>query len=372
VKAEDEGHVGRVVLSPLAGLGTPTALAWLRLALGRGAILPAIALLGVVVLMLGAGAPISAIAAPRAAIAVAYLLLRLRLDARSADAGHPARLWAKDGALCVACPPDRAAPILRLPSGGSRSVHVVPDAKGAGAGVVFRGRLGVLVHAWFPRIEDARALVAELGASPLERPLTLSFFFGLRVTVGVDGVVVAWPLLRRRRFIPHDAIDDVRWSHRSVRLVLTDGRSYEIMTRSGKRGSGDAHRALVERLLEAREAYRKSTGGASVAALARGRRSLAAWIADLVAIGRPATSGYRAAALPPDVLWRVALDPAETEELRIGATLALRGGLDDEGRARLRVAAEASASPRVRVALAAAAADVDDASLAQRLAARPR
>ena len=37
--------------------------------------------------------------------------------------------------------------------------------------------------------------------------------------------------------------------------------------------------------------------------------------------------------------------------MRIGAGLALRGGLDEEGRTKLREAAEASASPKVRVVL---------------------
>jgi hypothetical protein len=67
-------------------------------------------------------------------------------------------------------------------------------------------------------------------------------------------------------------------------------------------------------------------------------------------------------------LWRIALDPAEKPDLRIGASLALRAGLDDEGKSRLRVAAEAAASPRVRVALAAVAEGDDDEILASTLA----
>ena len=78
-----------------------------------------------------------------------------------------------------------------------------------------------------------------------------------------------------------------------------------------------------------------------------------------------AGGGYRSASVPEDTLWRVALDPSEPAEDRIGAGLALRSKLDDEGRARLRVAAEAAASPEVRIALEGAASEVDDDALAE-------
>ena len=64
--------------------------------------------------------------------------------------------------------------------------------------------------------------------------------------------------------------------------------------------------------------------------------------------------------LPKERLWRIATNPTETDELRIGASLTLRSSLDEEGRARLRAAAEASVSPRVRVVLETAADDLPD------------
>jgi hypothetical protein len=222
--------------------------------------------------------------------------------------------------------------VVRL--GSSRSViakeaivsgFVIPDADGdevCGGRIVLEGRLGRLVDAWLPRIDDARALLRELGLSPLERPMTQSFFFGLRVTVGVDGVLVAWPLLRRSRFVPHELIDDVRWSADQVRLVLTNGDVYEINTFGSRPGSVEAHRALVERLLSARAAWRASEGTEHpAAALARGGRTLEAWIRDLRALSELGGSRYRSASLPAETLWRIALDPAEEEELRIGAGL---------------------------------------------------
>jgi len=77
--------------------------------------------------------------------------------------------------------------------------------------------------------------------------------------VGLDGILVAWPLLRRRR-------------------------------------------------------------AESVALLARGGRSTEAWVRDLRSLGS-GDAAYRAASLPPETLVRIATDPAETEELRIGAAL---------------------------------------------------
>jgi hypothetical protein len=190
------------------------------------------------------------------------------------------------------------------------------------------------------------------------------------VTVGIDGVLVAWPLLGKRRFIRHDQIDDVRWSHERIALVLKDGSRYEIDTNAKKPAARDAHEALVERLRAAREAYASGGAGEPLALLARGGRSREAWVRELRAMSEAAGAHYRAASLPSETLWRIALDASEKEELRIGATLALRAALDDDGRTKLRVAAEAAASPRVRVALAAAADEPDDDAMAAALARR--
>lgn len=244
--------------------------------------------------------------------------------------------------------------------------HVVPVGLKA-ARLVLLGRWGRDVDAWLPSIEDARAILSELGLGPLDRPVTFSFFIGLRVTVGVDGVLVAWPMLGKRRFVPHSRIEDVRWSADHVVLVLTNGHRYEIGTRGG-----DDHGALVERLLAARDAYRKSQGGEPLAALARGGRSASAWVKELRAMAEAAGTQYRTASIPSETLWRIALDPAEKEELRIGAGLALRAGLDDDGKQKLRIAADASASPRVRIAFAAAADEPDDDAIAEQIEARKK
>jgi hypothetical protein len=246
-----------------------------------------------------------------------------------------------------------------------------------GARVIIDGRFTRLMEVWLRSKEEARELLVDLGLSPLERPMTFSFFFGMRVTVGVDGVLVAWPLLRKRRFIRHDQIDDVRWSGDRVRLLLKDGKEYTITTNaSGRLSSVEPHQALVERLLVARDEWRARAGGEEqpTNALLRSGRSLEGWVKDLRSLSDNAAAGsqYRNASIPNEVLWRVALDPAEQEELRIGASLALRSSLDAEGKDRLRDAATAAASPRVRVALQAAADEPDDDSVAEAMRLRKR
>lgn len=237
-----------------------------------------------------------------------------------------------------------------------------------GAFVVIRPAFGREIVAWMPWLEEARALLDDVGLSSSHAPATFSFFFDMHVTVGADGVLVRWPLLRRRVFLSHQRIDDVRWRDDRIVLVLVDGDHYEINT--GK-ASNERKQALLERLLEARKAYVAPGAANHVAALAQNARTPDAWVTELRKM--TASGGqYRSAALPADALYRIAVDPAEHEEHRIGATLALRSVLDDEGRERLRVAASASASPHVRVVLNAAADDEDDETVAAAIARRKK
>jgi hypothetical protein len=84
--------------------------------------------------------------------------------------------------------------------------------------------------------------------------------------------------------------------------------------------------------------------------LARGTRTTSEWLRD-VAHASDEHASFRTPAVPPDVLWRIVEDPTMVSTARAGAAIALRTGLDDEGRARLRVLADACASPRLRIAL---------------------
>ncbi len=261
--------------------------------------------------------------------------------------------------------------VRRIPLAAMRSGRVTPDANGSHARVVVRDRTGAVLDADLTA-REGRALLRDLGLSARERPMTFAFFFGMRVTVGADGILVAWPLLRRRRFVRYADIADVRAVPGVIVLTLRDGGRYEIATATNAKSPSalDEHNALLERIEDAREARRQDEeSGASLSlALARGGRSARAWVKDLAAMSEASGTGYRAATLPKETLWRVALDPTEPEELRIGASLTLRADLDEEGRTRLRAAAEASASPRVRVALAGAADALDDEALGDAIA----
>ena len=239
-----------------------------------------------------------------------------------------------------------------------RAGYVLPFS--TGAVVVLRGHVGDRARFRFDDIAAARDFLHDLGLSPLERPMTFAFFFNLRVTVGADGVVVALPMLGRRQFIPHGAIVDIRQTSRSVVLALRNGTTFDIAT-----GGGEQHVALVERLVEATHAYVDADHAEPLALLRQSGRTAAAWVKELRALMEGAGAGYRSATIPEDTLWRVALDPSEPAEHRIGAGLALRSSLDDDGRARLRVAAEAAASPKVRIGLESAANETDDDAVAE-------
>lgn len=256
-----------------------------------------------------------------------------------------------------------------IPKTSLRRGVVIPE--GIGARLVLSGvRTGLDVRT--PDREGARALLAELGLSAAHKPHTFAFFFGLRVTVGLDGILVAWPLLGRRRFVAYGKITRVTATDTRIRLKLTDGGRYDIETGTGAKGEvSEGHRALLERIDDARAAYAASERAESVALLARGGRTTEAWVRELRALASGGAA-YRAASLLPETLVRIATDPAETEELRIGAALALRATGDDEARTKVRVAAEASASPRVRLALTASTDDLDDATLVETLRARSR
>ena len=102
--------------------------------------------------------------------------------------------------------------------------------------------------------------------------------------------------------------------------------------------------------------------------MARSGRSLEEWTRALRTLGGADGGGYRSPAVPEGELWRILEDPTSDASARAGAAVALRGSLDEGGRARLRVAAEESASPKVRVALAAVASQATEAELARALA----
>lgn len=297
-----------------------------------------------------------------AAIVMVGALARLKLHGHKSRLGNGYRVDAlvTPSALYLARVGSSIDHTRTIARRSLRAGYVLPA--GGDAFVVLRGRFGVAARIRFNHVDAARAFLDDLALSPVGRPMTFAFFFNLRVTVGADGVVIAVPLLRRRRFVAHESIVDIEQTSDRVVLALASGTRYEIHT-----GGGQQHTALVERLVEATRVNLSAEHAEPIALLRQGGRTPGAWVRELREHGSVAGGAYRAMALPEETLWRVALDPSERPNHRIGAGLALRAKLDDAGRARLRVAAGAAASPRVRIALEAVANENEDELVAAAL-----
>jgi hypothetical protein len=197
----------------------------------------------------------------------------------------------------------------------------------------------------------------------------LNAFWPTKIAVGADGVLVS--SLLRRSFYPFAKIASVRRSDWGVVLTRQSGREVEIRTEAKANAKGSRDREALLAHVEKRVAELSALQGAGNAAVlvARGGRSLEEWTHALRSLGGGGDGGaYRASAVPEEELWRILEDPTSDASARAGAAVALRGSLDDGGRARLRVAAEESASPKVRVALAAVATDAADDELTRALA----
>ncbi|MBS2011869.1 MAG: hypothetical protein JST00_03185 [Deltaproteobacteria bacterium] len=301
-----------------------------------------------------------------AAAFIAIVTKSIRRAARASARPADSTLSVEGGSLVVAR--DGRGRPRRMARDRFRSGVLVPSARGAGGRLELKGDLGAGLEAWVRDLEQGRALLRDLGLSAASRPHVFSFFFGLRITVGVDGIVVAWPLLRRRRFVPYARIRDVRSTSDTVVFELVDGKTYEVETSTAKGGiASDEHLALLERIADARDAYAKAERAESLGLLARAGRPTSAWVRELKALSEASGAEYRSASLPTEALVRIAVDPKESEEMRMGAALALRGSPDTAARAQLREAAEASASPRVRVALSVASEELDDDEVAREM-----
>ncbi len=194
----------------------------------------------------------------------------------------------------------------------------------------------------------------------------------LHVTIGDDGLYLE--RLGRRRRVPFGsirALGAVAEEPNTVVVELDSGEHIPLRVSAitPSKTSNQLEGALAIRhevppempetellrsaLRSALDAFRKREAHADAAALlARSGRPTREWIRELA---KPrAESAYRGGLTSTEVLLRIVDDPGADPTARAGAVLAMRGKLDDEGKARVRVAAEASASPRVRVAIEAA------------------
>ena len=201
-------------------------------------------------------------------------------------------------------------------------------------------------------------------------------FSPTRVRIGVDGVATRW--LGMKRFIPFSKVRDVRRyeqrvgtkTHVGVMLVLDDGE--EIKIPAGQTGWLRVEPAEIEeRIREALELHRKSASVVDPRLLARGERSVGAWVASLRALGVGANADMRTPPIPADQLLRIAEDATASPLVRAGAAVAAR--VSPGARDRLRVAAETTASPALRIALERVASeDANDEALGEALGALDR
>jgi hypothetical protein len=200
-----------------------------------------------------------------------------------------------------------------------------------------------------------------------------SWLIPRRIVAGADGVRIGW--LGPGKFTPYA----------DVHGALADGDDAVIALRSGARLRVPFKRpfrtaihlltffferqraAMIERIEEGVLAHvRRVTDRDAAGLLARSGRTGPEWLKALQGIGSK-EADYRAATMPPDLLWRIAENSAAPAHERAAAAVALRETLDDAGRARLHGLAEATAAPRVRIALEAAARSTDEEELARAL-----
>jgi hypothetical protein len=235
-----------------------------------------------------------------------------------------------------------------------------------GVGVVF-----VAAFALFGALEGR-------GFGPLA---SITFFAYLalyllpkRVVTGADGFRIGW--LGRGRFIPYSRVARAYQDNLGVIVDLRSGSRVRLQyDRQFNLGLDilvtlfeNQKAKVVERIDQG--ALRHAHAGADRDAgglLARQGRTPIQWLDALRALGSADAREYRAAAMAPDLLWRIAENAAAPPEDRAAAAVALYATLDDEGRVRLRGLARETAAPKVRVALEAAASSNDPEELARAL-----
>lgn len=208
-------------------------------------------------------------------------------------------------------------------------------------------------------------------AMPVITPIVMGLAMGLmlyptRVEVGADGILMKW--LGRRRFIPaSDIAGAVQYEegmgnnrYVGVKVMLKSGQ--EVKVPVGSRWSDDDAHALVERIREAVDIYKRGDVEASGALLDRGERAIGDWVRMLKSVGAGASATLRTAAMDSERLWHLLESPSAPPKHRAAAAIALATSDEDGARDRIRVAATAVAEPKLRVALEAASSD-DEAKL---------
>jgi hypothetical protein len=186
-----------------------------------------------------------------------------------------------------------------------------------------------------------------------------------RVSVGADGVLVSW--FWRKRFLGYGELRGlepfVSWGYRGVALLAAAGEPLKLPFKPGM--SEQDTILIIQRIEQAMASFHQESRERDVALPERGGRSLEEWIRLLRAVGSGANADHRTAPISLEELFRVVEDPSAAPTERARAAVAIGGGLDDRGRARLRIAAEATAAPEIRALIELSAEEADEAQIAE-------
>ena len=237
------------------------------------------------------------------------------------------------------------------------SAATLPALAGVGGGIL----LGVL---GFPEIGAGLGLA---GVAWMMLAFYTAGFVKTRVTIGADGVRVAW--MGRERIVPLADIARVEATRgfmgaRQVTLHLANGERFDLTV--AMRGNNlfepfdpTAETALLVERIRAAMQIGQDVQTADLEAWIdeRGSLSVSDWMRELRLHVRTAMR-ERGAELVEKLL-ALAEHAAAEPAVRAAAAVALGPALDENARERLKGAAESTAVPKLRVALEAAAEDRD-------------
>lgn len=170
-----------------------------------------------------------------------------------------------------------------------------------------------------------------------------------RVLAGPEGLEVVD--LGRRRLVPFRDVLRARPEGGGVVLTLATGETLVLTKR--RRDDGEP-RALLDRIwLGLAAAAEGGVRPAEAAALARGRRSMRAWVRALRALAPPGAH-YRQGLVPRERLWAIAENPTLPRAARAAAAVALADA-SEEARTRLARIVTATLDPALASILRAIA-----------------
>ena len=169
-------------------------------------------------------------------------------------------------------------------------------------------------------------------------------------TASGDGQTTSWTAYVIARFVLRDGTHiDVGTS---VRELEPRGRHVlgSVEAFAGRDETATAMVGQVRAHLRATQEHAVNTSPIETE-LARGGRSVDAWLRDLSTFGEASGGTYRGAALDTEALWAVLENPVATPSARVGAAIVLRRVVASRDRSRVRAIVEHCSAPRLRVAL---------------------